>query len=64
VRLTEFWRRMHAVFGEGYADSWARDVTIADLDGRTVAEALADGIAAKQVWRAVCRQVEVPGSLR
>lgn len=55
---------MRAVFGESYADSWAADVAVAALDGRTVAQALAEGIPAKQVWRAVCEQVEVPGTLR
>jgi hypothetical protein len=64
VRLTEFWRRMRAVFGDGYADSWARDTTLAALDGRTVAQALSDGVPAKRVWHAVCQDVEVPSTLR
>ena len=64
VRLTEFWRRMHIVFGEEYAESWARDVTLADLDSRTAAEALQAGVPAKQVWRAVCQQADVPAKLR
>lgn len=64
MRLTEFWRRMDEVFGDGYARSWARDVTIAGLGGRTVEQALADGVGAKQVWRAVCQQEDVPARLR
>jgi hypothetical protein len=64
VRLTEFWRRMQLVFGEEYAESWARDVTLADLDSRTAAEALQAGVPAKQVWRAVCQQADVPAKLR
>jgi hypothetical protein len=64
MRLTEFWRRMTLTFGEGYVDSWARDYVLADLGGRTVVRALADGIAAKDVWRAVCGAVEVDSKLR
>ena len=64
VRLTEFWRRMALVFGDTYARSWAADVVVPELDGRTVDEALAAGDSAKDVWRAVCRTVEVPPSLR
>ncbi|HLZ36826.1 MAG TPA: DUF3046 domain-containing protein [Mycobacteriales bacterium] len=64
MRLTEFWNRMRAVFGETYADSWARDHVIAELGGRTVTEALAQSEPAKEVWRAVCTAVEVPPALR
>ena len=64
MRLTEFWRRMHLVFGEEYAESWATDVTLSELDSRTVAEALQVGVPAKQVWRAVCQPADVPPNLR
>ena len=64
VRLTEFWRRMHLVFGEEYAESWARDVTWAELDSRSVTAALQAGVPAKQVWRAVCQHADVPSNLR
>lgn len=63
VRLTEFWRRMDEVFGAAYAQSWAADFAVAPLGGRTVAEALAQGEAPKEVWRAVCESVEVPHHL-
>src|SRR5215813_9373867 len=33
VRLTEFWRRMNAHFGEAYADSFARDHVMSELGG-------------------------------
>jgi hypothetical protein len=64
MRLTEFWRRMNAHFGETYAESWARDYVIAPLGGRTVAQALADGESVKTVWRAVCQVEEVSSRLR
>jgi hypothetical protein len=62
VRLTEFWSRMHAEFGQVYADSFARDFVLAELGGRTVEQALGDGVDAKTVWRAVCAAMEWPAS--
>ena len=64
VRLTDFWERMHEQFGPAYADSFAKDVVIRELGGRTIEQALAEGEDVKDVWRAVCAVVEVPASLR
>ena len=64
MRLTDFWDRMRRQFGDGYAESYARDVVLRELGGRTIEKALADGEDAKDVWRAVCQTVEVPASER
>jgi hypothetical protein len=37
---------------------------MAELGGRTVHEALRDGWEAKDVWRVVCRVVDVPADKR
>lgn len=58
--MTVFWERMNARFGAAYADSVARDLVLASLGGRTVVDALAAGVEAAEVWRAVCEAVEVP----
>jgi hypothetical protein len=63
VRLTEFWRRMQERFGATYAASLASDYRLPTL-GSTVDEALAAGVEAKDVWRAVCAEFEMPASLR
>jgi hypothetical protein len=55
---------MRDQFGAGYAESWARDVVLAELEGRTVDEALAEGRDAKSVWRAVCDSLDLPKSRR
>ncbi len=49
-------------FGAAYADSFACDHVISELGGRTVHEALAAGIEAKDVWRAVCRVADIPSN--
>ncbi|WKX72951.1 DUF3046 domain-containing protein [Streptomyces sp. XD-27] len=64
MRLTDFWQRMADHFGEAYADSFARDHVMSELGGRTVREALAAGWEAKDVWRGVCKAVDVPHDKR
>jgi hypothetical protein len=63
VRLTEFWSRMDERFGAAYAASLAADYRL-PLLGATIDEALADGVGAKEIWRAVCAEFEMPASLR
>ncbi|MHB1009575.1 MAG: DUF3046 domain-containing protein, partial [Propionibacteriaceae bacterium] len=46
--------------GKAYAQAWAGQVVLADLGGRTVAEALAAGIDCKQIWRAAWDILELP----
>jgi hypothetical protein len=64
VKLTEFWERMRAQFGDAYAESVAKDQVLAALGDRTVNQALADGENVKTVWRAVAETFEVPERLR
>ena len=64
MRLTVFWQRMNEQFGERYADSVAKDYVLAELGGRTIEQALADGESAKTVWAAVCVTFDVPQRLR
>ncbi|MFG2821929.1 DUF3046 domain-containing protein [Kitasatospora sp. NPDC048365] len=64
MRLTEFWRRMYAHFGEGYAESFAQDHVMTELGHRTVRQALDAGWEAKDVWRAVCQTQGVSAQLR
>jgi hypothetical protein len=64
MRHTEFWARMDAALGATYARVWARQQVLAGLDGRTVDEALADGIPPKAVWRAVGEALSLPDSQR
>ena len=53
VRLTDFWARLEEAFGSTYARSLAADHAFADLGGRTIDEAIAQGEEAATVWRAV-----------
>jgi hypothetical protein len=63
MKLTEFWRRMDERFGATYARSLAADYRLSGL-GSTIDGALAAGVEAKDVWRAVCAEFEMPAALR
>lgn len=62
MRLTDFWQRMDERFGSVYSRSVAADYRLPAL-GATVDEALEAGVEAKEVWRAVCAEFEVPAHL-
>lgn len=64
MRLTVFWERMRAQFGDSYAGSVAKDYVLAGLGGRTVDQALAEGVEPKVVWHAICEAFDVPDRLR
>ncbi len=51
-------------FGAAYARSWAADTVLSELAGRTVVEALQQGEAAKDVWRAVVAHLDLPAARR
>ena len=55
---------MRAQFGDTYAASVAKDYALAGLGGRTVDQALAEGIDPKVVWQAVCEAFEIPEKSR
>lgn len=62
MRLTDFWGRMYERFGEVYAESLASDYRL-PLLGATIRDALGSGVEAKDVWRAVCAEFEMPAHL-
>jgi hypothetical protein len=64
MRETELWSRLERALGINYASAWAEQVVLADLGGRTVAEALAAGLRCKAIWRAVWAQLELDAKWR
>jgi Protein of unknown function (DUF3046) len=55
---------MEQVLGPGYYASWAHDHVLAELNGRTVDQALREGDDAKAVWRAVVANLGLPARFR
>jgi Protein of unknown function (DUF3046) len=60
VRSSEFWELMRGEFGAGYADTLAREHVVSALGERTAVQALAAGIDPREVWLAVCAELQVP----
>lgn len=60
MKETELWARLSEHLGTAYARVWASQYSLAELRGRTVVEALADGVACKTIWRAVWNALELP----
>jgi hypothetical protein len=55
---------MNAALGSAYAPVWSRQHVLAELDGRTVDEALSAGVPPKRVWAAVAEALSLPSSQR
>ena len=55
MRISELRERLNASFGPTWAPSFAKDIVISELGGRTVDEALADGLEPDLIWKAVCK---------
>ncbi|TVT52156.1 DUF3046 domain-containing protein [Amycolatopsis rhizosphaerae] len=64
MRITVFRRLMAEEFGPGRAEVLAKDHVFSSLGGRTVEQALEAGIPAKEIWREVCVEFEVPAERR
>lgn len=64
VRLSRFWELMAEEFGAAYAHTLAAGQSLTVFDGRTPAQALEDGVAPREVWEALCDQMDVPPARR
>lgn len=60
VRLTEFRELLTEEFGQMRGDSMLVDHVIMSLNSRTGAEAIEAGVDPRDVWRALCREFDVP----
>ncbi|AUH69227.1 MULTISPECIES: DUF3046 domain-containing protein [Gordonia] len=60
MRLTEFAELTEAEFGRKRADGLLTDLVLMELGGRTGREAIEQGVDPKLVWRALCREFDVP----
>lgn len=62
MKVSEFHRAVDDEFGAAQGRVLVRDLVVDELDGRTAANALDDGVAARDVWIALCRANDVPRS--
>jgi hypothetical protein len=64
MRITVFRRLMADEFGPARAEVLATDHVFSGLGGRTVEQALGAGVPAKEIWREVCQEFDVPAERR
>ena len=64
VRLTEFHEMVREEFGQVRGDSMLIDHVLQSLDGMTAAEAVEAGWEPREVWRALCVELDVPPARR
>jgi uncharacterized protein (DUF697 family) len=55
MRITELRRRLSEHFGPDWAPSYSKDIVLAELGGQTIDQALAMGMEAGEIWRAVVK---------
>lgn len=51
-------------FGQARAEMLAKDHVLSGLGGRTVEQALAGGVPAKEIWQQVCAEFHIPPERR
>lgn len=64
MRLSEFRIAVAEAFGDSYASSLCKQLALNNLDSLTADEALERGIAPRDVWHALCDQMDVDASVR
>ena len=64
VKETDLWQRLQDQLGAGYYRVWAAEYSLAELQNRTVVEAVAAGVPVKTIWRAVWAALELPARER
>lgn len=63
MRRSEFERAVADEFGPR-GDALMADLVLADLSGRTAAQALEAGVPPRDIWLALCAQTDVPPERR
>lgn len=63
MRRSEFERAVTDEFG-GRAVAVMHDLVLSDIGGSTASEALAAGVAPREIWLALCAEADVPPERR
>ncbi|RNI21415.1 DUF3046 domain-containing protein [Flexivirga caeni] len=60
MKLSEYRRLMSDEFGSAYAGVLGGSHVLQQLGNRTPDEALAEGVKPREVWLALCRDLQIP----
>ena len=64
MRLSEFRLAVVEAFGDAYAPTLCKQLALTNLDSLTANEALERGIPPRDVWHALCDQMDVAPAVR
>ena len=64
MRYREFWELVDEVLGRAHGRVLVRDLRLGGLGDRTGAQALDDGVEPREVWHALCDELDVPEERR
>lgn len=64
MRITVLRQRMAEEFGTIRADHLSRDYLFSGLGGRTVEQAIEEGLPATRIWWEVCTTFDIPEERR
>lgn len=64
MRLSEFRRAVADEFGEVYGRALVRDLVLSALGDVTAEHAIAAGVPVREVWLALCADMDVPSQRR
>lgn len=64
VKHSEFRQALEETFGPAYGRTLATELVLVPLGNRTPEQALADGVAPREVWDAVCVEMELDERVR
>ena len=64
MKRSEFAQLAEHVFGPALAATYTRELVLEGAGFRTAEQAMAEGESVRQVWTALCDELEVPESRR
>ena len=64
MRLSEFRDAVAAAFGQAYAPTLCREMALTSLESLTAQQALDKGVPVRDVWHALCDQMDVDPAVR
>ncbi len=60
MRLREFWQLVDEVLGSAHGRALTRDLVLLALANRTAVQALDEGVEPREVWHALCDELDIP----
>lgn len=64
VRFREFWLLVDDVLGPAQGRALTRELVIGALGNKTAEQALDDGVEPRDVWHALCDELDIPDPQR